>query len=93
MDFRILGPVEVVENGTPLPLGGPRQRALLALLLRVGVDEPLQTKPYGLGTACEHSSVDEPIDGSRQVVVHASHQLSHASSIGNRNALRNASRR
>ena len=33
MDFRILGPVEVVENGTPLPLGGPRQRALLALLL------------------------------------------------------------
>ena len=33
MDFRILGPVEVVENGKPLPLGGPRQRALLALLL------------------------------------------------------------
>jgi DNA-binding SARP family transcriptional activator len=33
MDFRILGPVEVVEDGKPLPLGGPRQRALLALLL------------------------------------------------------------
>ena len=33
MDFRILGSVEVVADGTPLPLGGPRQRALLALLL------------------------------------------------------------
>jgi DNA-binding SARP family transcriptional activator len=31
--FRILGPLEVVEEGRPLPLGGPRQRALLAILL------------------------------------------------------------
>jgi DNA-binding SARP family transcriptional activator len=33
MEFRILGPLEVVEGGRPLPLGGERQRALLALLL------------------------------------------------------------
>jgi DNA-binding SARP family transcriptional activator len=33
MEFRILGPVEVVEHGRPLVLGGPRQRALLAVLL------------------------------------------------------------
>ena len=33
MEFRILGPVEVVEHGRVLPLGGSRQRALLALLL------------------------------------------------------------
>lgn len=33
MEFRILGPLEVVEDGRPLPLGGERQRALLALLL------------------------------------------------------------
>ncbi|MBA3329669.1 MAG: AfsR/SARP family transcriptional regulator [Actinobacteria bacterium] len=33
MEFRILGPLEVVEQGRALPLGGPRQRALLALLL------------------------------------------------------------
>jgi len=33
VEFRILGPLEVVEQGRPLPLGGPRQRALLALLL------------------------------------------------------------
>ena len=33
MEFRILGPLEVVDEGTPIPLGGARQRALLALLL------------------------------------------------------------
>jgi predicted ATPase/DNA-binding SARP family transcriptional activator len=33
IDFRVLGPVEAVRNGSALPLGGPRQRALLALLL------------------------------------------------------------
>ncbi len=33
MDFSILGPLEVRANGRSLPLGGPRQRALLAILL------------------------------------------------------------
>jgi DNA-binding SARP family transcriptional activator len=33
VEFRLLGPVEVLEDGEPLPLGGPKQRALLALLL------------------------------------------------------------
>jgi YVTN family beta-propeller protein len=33
MEYRILGPLEVLDNGRPLPLGGNRQRALLALLL------------------------------------------------------------
>jgi DNA-binding SARP family transcriptional activator len=33
MEFRILGPLEVVEDGRPIALGGPKQRALLALLL------------------------------------------------------------
>jgi DNA-binding SARP family transcriptional activator len=33
MEFRILGPLEVVERGRLLELGGPRQRALLAVLL------------------------------------------------------------
>src|SRR5919201_7001737 len=33
MEFRLLGPVEVRVPGEPLPLGGPKQRALLALLL------------------------------------------------------------
>ena len=33
MEFRVLGPLEAVEAGRALPLGGPKQRALLALLL------------------------------------------------------------
>jgi DNA-binding SARP family transcriptional activator len=33
MDFRILGPLEVSDEGRVLALGGTRQRALLALLL------------------------------------------------------------
>jgi DNA-binding SARP family transcriptional activator len=33
MDFRLLGPLEVVAEGRPLPLPGGRPRALLALLL------------------------------------------------------------
>jgi DNA-binding SARP family transcriptional activator len=33
LEFRILGPIEVWANGSQLPLGGPKQRALLALLL------------------------------------------------------------
>ena len=33
MEFGILGPLEVLENGHPVPLGGSKQRALLACLL------------------------------------------------------------
>ena len=32
MDFRLLGPLEVVDDGRAIPLGGSKQRALLALL-------------------------------------------------------------
>ncbi len=33
LEFRILGPLEVLAEGRPLPLGGQKQRAVLALLL------------------------------------------------------------
>ena len=33
MEFRILGPLEVVDRGKPVPVGGPKPRALLAVLL------------------------------------------------------------
>lgn len=33
LEFRILGPLSVRVDGTPVPIGGPKQRALLALLL------------------------------------------------------------
>src|SRR4051812_14582769 len=32
LEFRLLGPVEVVAGGSVVALGGPKQRALLALL-------------------------------------------------------------
>ena len=33
IEFRVLGPLEVVDDGRPLALGSPKQRALLAVLL------------------------------------------------------------
>src|SRR5215216_933992 len=33
LEFRVLGPLEVLEDGEPLALGGQKQRALLAVLL------------------------------------------------------------
>ena len=33
LDYRILGPLEVLVDGRAAPLGGPRQRAVLAVLL------------------------------------------------------------
>src|SRR6478672_7496899 len=33
MDFRVLGPLEVLDGDTPVSLGGAKQRALLAILL------------------------------------------------------------
>lgn len=33
MEFRILGPLEVVDQGRPVTLGGPKERVLLAILL------------------------------------------------------------
>jgi DNA-binding SARP family transcriptional activator len=33
LEYRILGPLEAVVDGAPAPLGGPRQRAVLAILL------------------------------------------------------------
>jgi predicted ATPase/class 3 adenylate cyclase/DNA-binding winged helix-turn-helix (wHTH) protein len=42
MDFRILGPLEVLDEGRAVTLGGTKQRALLALLL-VHANETLTT--------------------------------------------------
>jgi DNA-binding SARP family transcriptional activator len=42
MDFRILGPLEVLEEGRAVPLSGSKQRALLALLL-LHANESLST--------------------------------------------------
>jgi DNA-binding SARP family transcriptional activator len=51
LEFRILGPLEVLDDGRRVPLGGPRQRALLAALLleagRVVATERLVDLLYG----------------------------------------------
>ena len=42
MEFRILGPLEAWDGGKEIAVGGPKQRALLALLLlRRGVLQTL----------------------------------------------------
>jgi DNA-binding SARP family transcriptional activator len=33
IEYRILGPLEVVRDDSPVEIGGPLQRAILALLL------------------------------------------------------------
>src|SRR5262245_12418482 len=40
MEFRLLGPLEVIAEGRVVPLDAPKQRALLALLL-VRANEPV----------------------------------------------------
>ena len=40
MEFRILGSLEVLQDGVPLSLGAPKRRALLALLL-LHANEPV----------------------------------------------------
>jgi DNA-binding SARP family transcriptional activator len=43
LEFRILGPLEVLDEGTALPLGGRNQRALLTLLL-LRANQPLSSE-------------------------------------------------
>ena len=51
MDFKILGPLEVDDGDRPIPLGGARQRALLAAAAasreRGGVQRPSGRRPVG----------------------------------------------
>ena len=60
--FRVLGPVECIVGGSSLPLGGPKQRAVLAMLLlehgRVIPVERLTEALWG----------EEAGDGTRNVV-------------------------
>jgi DNA-binding SARP family transcriptional activator/ABC-type branched-subunit amino acid transport system substrate-binding protein len=62
MDFRVLGPLEVIDGGEPLSLGGARQRAVLAYLVleanRVVPTERLIDQIWG----------DEPPDAARQAL-------------------------
>ena len=58
IEFRVLGPIEVLLDGSPVPLGGPRQRVLLALLL---VDAP---RPVPIDRLADELWHGEPPDGA-----------------------------
>src|SRR3954468_6326993 len=67
MEFRILGPVEVVDEGRALPLGGARQRALLtALIMRMNEVVPADR------LLDEAWADDPPASGVRVVQVYGS---------------------
>jgi predicted ATPase/DNA-binding SARP family transcriptional activator len=58
IQLRLLGPVQAVANGEALPLGGPRQRALLALLtLERG-------RPISTGRLADELWLGEPPPGA-----------------------------
>jgi DNA-binding SARP family transcriptional activator len=46
MEFRILGPLQVLDDARPLALGGPKQRAVLAhLILRANLTVAADRRP------------------------------------------------
>jgi DNA-binding SARP family transcriptional activator len=63
MHFRVLGPLQVVEDGRPLVLGGPKQRAVLALLL-LEANRPVSKDRLMDGIWGEHppASASETLD-------------------------------
>jgi predicted ATPase/DNA-binding SARP family transcriptional activator len=58
IEFRVLGPIEVVRDGNLVGLGGPRQRVLLALLL---VSAP---RPVPIDRLADELWHGEPPDGA-----------------------------
>ena len=63
MHFAVLGPLEVVENGRAVPLGGRKQRAVLAMLL-LQVDQPMskETLIEGIWGEQPPASASETLD-------------------------------
>jgi DNA-binding SARP family transcriptional activator len=67
MEFRILGPLEVLEEGRAVALGGSKQRALLAVSL-LHANEPLTTDRLIDELWGEHA----PCTAAKAVHVHVS---------------------
>jgi DNA-binding SARP family transcriptional activator len=72
MDFSILGSVEAVSDGRVLPLGGPRQRALLARLLvdanRVVSADRLTTDLWEAPPQDAHGALQNQVSRLRKVL-------------------------
>ena len=74
MEFRILGPTEADDDGKPLPLGGAKQRALLAILLLhanevVSADEKAREMLGFEATTSLDEMLDEVIPWIRDAIV------------------------
>ena len=67
VEFRILGSVEAVGDDGPLPLGAPKQRALLALLL---LHATRSSRATGSSTRCGETTRRARRSSSLQVYVH-----------------------
>src|SRR5215212_3863850 len=67
MDFRILGPIEVLDEGRTVALGGAKQRALLAVLV-LHANETLSTDRLIEELWGEHP----PATAAKTVQVHVS---------------------
>ena len=68
MDVHLLGPVEVVSDETPIALGGPKQRALLAMLaLEAGTTVSMERLIDGLW------GDDPPATAAKLVQLYVSH--------------------
>ena len=59
MELRVLGPIEVIKDETRVPLGGPKQRAVLALLI-ANAGRPVATDAIIDGLYGDESTV--PVD-------------------------------
>jgi DNA-binding SARP family transcriptional activator len=59
LELAVLGPLHVLRDGRPLALGGPRQRAVLAVLLSA------QSGPVAATRLVTEVWADDPASGSR----------------------------
>lgn len=62
VQFRVLGPIEVTENGHSYAVGGPKQRAVLALLIAHA------GRPVSTGSLIEGVCGDAPPSGPRRSI-------------------------
>src|SRR5689334_6866212 len=67
MEFRVLGPLEVCRDGRPVNLGGPKPRAVLAVLL-LHANEPVTNARLAMALWDE----DAPASALRTVQVYVS---------------------
>src|SRR6476659_9620945 len=67
MEFRLLGPVEVLDDRAPVPVGGPKPRAVLAVLL-LHANRPVRAERLAIALWGDEA----PAGAAKTVQVHVS---------------------